>query len=258
MKFDDLDILMRHYEECSDVKIPKEIYMVARLDGKGFSNLTKKQGFLKPFDPRFNSYMVKTTNYLIQECGFNIIYGYTQSDEISLLFSINENTFSRKMRKFNSTLAGLASSYFTKESSLLACFDCRISQLPNIELVKDYFSWRQADARRNALNAYVYWHLIGKEYSTRSATSFMDGFSNKSKLEYLLSEGVNFNSVPLWHKNGVGFYFKEYFKESINPIINETVLVKRNKLIIDDGLVDSDNYRQFINDILLKDLNKLK
>ena len=35
-------------------------------------------------------------------CGFNIIYGYTESDEISLLFHPNENTFNRKQRKLNS------------------------------------------------------------------------------------------------------------------------------------------------------------
>ena len=36
----------------------------------------------------------------------------------------------------------------------LAAFDCRISQLPSLDLVVDYFRWRGEDARRNALNAH--------------------------------------------------------------------------------------------------------
>lgn len=46
-------------------------------------------------------------------CGFNVIYGYTESDEISLLFHPQENSFSRKFRKFNSVLAGEASAKFS-------------------------------------------------------------------------------------------------------------------------------------------------
>ena len=41
MKFDDLDKKMRIYEQSLDQILLPEIYMVARLDGRGFTRLTK-------------------------------------------------------------------------------------------------------------------------------------------------------------------------------------------------------------------------
>ena len=41
--------------------------------------------------------MLETTRHLMS-CGFQAVYGYTQSDEISILFHPNENSFSRKER----------------------------------------------------------------------------------------------------------------------------------------------------------------
>ena len=44
--------------------------------------------------------MVDTVKALMNY-GFRVIYGYTESDEISLLFHPEENTFARKVRKYN-------------------------------------------------------------------------------------------------------------------------------------------------------------
>ena len=60
-------------------------------------------------------------------CGFNMLYGFTESDEISLLFSPDENSFGRKLRKLISILAGEASAKFSLRLGDMACFDCRIS-----------------------------------------------------------------------------------------------------------------------------------
>src|ERR1700736_5479120 len=90
-------------------------------------------------------------------CGFNVVYGYTESDEISLLFGLGENSFGRKLRKLISVLAGEASAKFSLLLGAVASFKSRISQLPSLELVVDYFRWRSEDAHRNALNAHCYW-----------------------------------------------------------------------------------------------------
>lgn len=42
MNFDELDKKMRVYEQSLDQIILPEIYMVARLDGRGFTRLTKE------------------------------------------------------------------------------------------------------------------------------------------------------------------------------------------------------------------------
>lgn len=250
MHFEDLDIIMRRYEEVSDTKVLPSIYMVARLDGKGFSKFTKNEKFVKPFDDTFNSAMKYVVEYLMKESGFSFIYGYTQSDEISLLFALDENTFNRKLRKLNSVLSGLASAVFTKYMGAIASFDCRISQLPTKELVLDYFSWRQADAIRNSLNSYVFWNLVHGGYTNGKATSFMYNLSNLKKKEFLFSQGINFNDVIPWHKNGVGFYFEAYAKEGFNPIIKETTLVFKKRLVTNSELFEGQKYRNFIHQLL--------
>jgi hypothetical protein len=137
MKFDDLDAKMRVFETASDVCVLPEIFMVARLDGRSFTRLTKeKQNFEAPFDERFRDLMVVTTEH-VMDCGFRIVYGYTQSDEISVLFHRDEQQFQRKLRKLHSVLAGEASAKFSLVLGDVACFDCRISQLPTVDLQGD-------------------------------------------------------------------------------------------------------------------------
>ncbi|MGH7456108.1 MAG: tRNA(His) guanylyltransferase Thg1 family protein, partial [bacterium] len=85
MKFDDLDAKMRVFETAHDHCVLPGIHIVARLDGRGFTRLTKEvHHFEAPFDERFRDLMLATTEHLM-DCGFRMLYGYTQSDEISLL-----------------------------------------------------------------------------------------------------------------------------------------------------------------------------
>ena len=89
MKFDDMDKKMRVFERSIDQVIPPQTYLVARLDGRNFTRLTKEVcKFEAPVDVRFRDMMVNTVKHLMQ-CGFRVIYGYTESDEISLLFHID-------------------------------------------------------------------------------------------------------------------------------------------------------------------------
>ena len=79
MKFDDLDRLMRPYETAYDFCVPMGNHIVVRLDGRGFTRLTKDiWQFDAPFDPRFRDLMTQTVAHLMQ-CGFNILYGFSQS-----------------------------------------------------------------------------------------------------------------------------------------------------------------------------------
>ena len=101
MIFDELDKKMRIYEQSLDQVLLPETYMVARLDGRGFTRLTKEiYKFEAPFDERFRDMMVHTVEGLMN-CGFRIVYAFTESDEISLLFDVSEDAFGRKVRKYN-------------------------------------------------------------------------------------------------------------------------------------------------------------
>ncbi len=250
MKFDDLDKRMRIYETNCDICVLPKIYMVARIDGRNFTTLTKqKHNFEAPFDTRFRDAMVETVKHLMN-VGFNVIYGYTESDEISLLFNQNETAFGRKTRKYNSILAGEASAKFSLLLNDLAAFDCRISQLPTKEDVVDYFRWRNEDAFRNALNAHCYWTLRKDGFTAKKATQSLETVSVAEKNELLFNYGINFNDLPSWQKRGIGIYWKDYQKRGINPITKEIKLTERRKLYVDMDLEMKDAYSDFIKEFL--------
>ena len=63
MRFDDLDTQMRVFETAHDHCVLPSIHMVARLDGRGFTRMTKEvHNFEAPFDIRFRDMMVKTVH----------------------------------------------------------------------------------------------------------------------------------------------------------------------------------------------------
>ncbi|HVW96310.1 MAG TPA: tRNA(His) guanylyltransferase Thg1 family protein [Mucilaginibacter sp.] len=252
MKFDDLDFNMRIYETSQDRCVLPDVYMVARIDGRGFTRLTKEtHKFEAPFDEKFRDMMVETVRHLMN-CGFNVIYGYTESDEISLLFHPDEKLFGRKTRKYISILAGEASAKFSTLLGHVAAFDCRLSELPNKNLVEDYFRWRNEDAHRNALNAHCYWRLRGDDLTAAEAAEKIEGMSIAAKNELLFQYGINFNALPSWQKRGIGIYWKNIRKEGFNPKTKEHVEVDKRVLYTDFELQMRDEYNKFIHDLIDK------
>jgi tRNA(His) guanylyltransferase len=250
MKFNNLDKKMRVYETAHDYNILPNLYIVARIDGRGFTRLTKKiHKFETPYDVKFRDMMVNTVKHLMS-CGFNIIYGYTQSDEISLLFHPSDNTFERKERKLNSILAGEASAKFSLLLGDLGSFDCRISQLPTADLVVDYFRWRNEDAHRNAINSHCYWILRKEGKSPKTASKELSGVSVADKNELLFQKGINVNDLPNWQKRGIGLYWEQYEKSAVNPKTGEQVTATRNRIKIDYDLPMKDKYSIFIKELI--------
>lgn len=250
MKFDELDGQMRVFETAHDHCVLPGIYIVARIDGRGFTKLTKdRHNFEAPYDIKFRDMMIETTQHLMQ-CGFKINYGYTQSDEISLLLDLDENTFGRKERKLNSIFAGEASAKFSLLLGDIGAFDSRICQLPTRKLVIDYFRWRNEDAHRNALNAHCYWSLRKTGKTPEKSAETTSHMSVAEKNELLFQHGVNFNDIPVWQKRGTGLYWEIYNKEATNPITGEVVQAQRNRIKADLELPMKDNYSSFLNNII--------
>jgi tRNA(His) 5'-end guanylyltransferase len=246
MQFDKLDQKMRVFETAHDVCVLPGIYMVARIDGRSFSRLTKDTyKFTAPFDERFRDHMVETVKHLMV-CGFTVVYGYTESDEISLLFDLKEDVFSRKHRKYNSILASEAAAKFTSLLGGPAAFDCRLCELPNQELVVDYFRWRAADAHRNALNAHCYWRLRQDNFSQQAATQKLESMTTAKKNELLFSYGINFNDLPAWQKRGIGLHWTTVPKEGSNPQTGEKTTSQRRRIVVNMDLPMREEYETFL------------
>lgn len=255
MKFDDLDKKMRTHETAMDYCIPPENYIIARLDGRSFTRLTKELNNLEvPFDAAFRDIMVEVTESLMH-CGFRIIFAYTQSDEISLLLHRDDEMFHRKVRKINTTLSGQASGKISILLKQVATFDCRILQLPNIELIVDYFRWRSEDAFRNSLSSHCYWALRKSGKDRSEATEKISGLSAAEKNELLFQLGVNFNNLPTWQKRGIGFYWENIEKKALNPITGEECIANRKRVKKDYSLPLRDDFDILIHTLVSQSLN---
>ncbi len=246
MKYDELDARMRVFETAHDHCVLPGLHIVVRLDGRSFTRLTKEvHAFETPFDVRVRDLMVHTTKHLM-ECGFRVLYGFTESDEISLLLHRDEDLFHRKLRKLQSILAGEASAAFSLALGAHGVFDARVSQLPDAARVRDYFRWRQEDAHRNALNAHCYWALRREGRSVAEATSVPLGMATADKHELLFRHGVNYNDVPAWQKRGVGVYATDVVKEGLDPRTGTPTRTTRRRLHVDLDLPYGDAYGPFI------------
>jgi len=251
MKFDELDQRMRVYETAHDLCVLPGLWIVARLDGRNFTRLTRDvHEFEAPFDVRFRDLMVETAEHLMSSSGFEVVYGYTESDEISLLLDRHESRYQRKLRKMVSLLSGEASAKFSLLLGAPGVFDCRISQLPADDLVVDYFRWRNEDAHRNALNGHCYWSLRRQGRSVAEATAALDGLSVAAKNELLFQQGLNYNDVPAWQRRGVGLYWEEYDHAATNPLSGRDVVARRRRVRRDFELPMRDAYSEFVAELI--------
>lgn len=245
MNYKDFDAVMRKYEEALDQYIPPKIWPVIRLDGRSFTKLTQNLEMEKPFDEKFRDAMLVTTKH-VMECGFHAVYGYVESDEISILFSKNDNTFNRKIRKWVSTLAGEASAAFTHALGYPGAFDARICPFTDLETIFDYFRWRQGDSARNSLNSYCYWTLRKSGKSERQATKVLQKMPVEQKYILLRSHGINHKEIPSWQRYGSGVGWQKVQKEGFNPKTKEKVFTQRRVLQETTTLPLQDDYQKFI------------
>lgn len=110
------DRIKENYENRSKTYLTRRTPCMIRLDGKAFHTFTK--GFAKPFDERFMEAMQETTLELcknIQGC----VFGYTQSDEITLILVDYNNIdtsawYDYNVQKICSVSASMCTLYFNR------------------------------------------------------------------------------------------------------------------------------------------------
>ncbi len=173
----------------------------ARLDGKGFHRLTK--GLERPYDRRFVELMRRTTAHLVQET--QACMGYTQSDEISLVWYSDEYKsqifFDRRIQKMVSVLASMTTAFFNahlpellpEKIGILALFDCRVWQVPTLAEAANTFLWREFDATKNSIS------MAARHYYSHEA---LHKKTSDEMQDMLWQKEVNWNEYPPFFKRG--------------------------------------------------------
>lgn len=181
---DDLGDRMKGYESVeTDRAFDPSLPLIARLDGRAFHTFTR--GMQKPFDHDLSNIMREVTAHLIEKTHARI--GYTQSDEITLIFhresEESQPLFGGRCFKIASVLAGMASAKF----ALLAHrvwpdrveanppqFDCRAFNVPSVVEAVNHLVWRENDASRNAVQMVAQAHFSAKKLHGKSCDELED------------------------------------------------------------------------------------
>ncbi len=231
MSDDALTRRMRAYETTHYARALPSVYLVVRLDGRAFTRLTKQEhDFEVPFDLRFRAMMVETTAHLLASTGLDTCFGYTHSDEISILLPPHSEAFGRRLDKLCSVVAGTASAVFSLALGSVAVFDARVCQLPTRPLVIDYFGWRQRNAQRNAVSAHCHAALRRSGLDSRAATERLHGCSLAQRRQILVEHGTDVTRLPNWQTRGVAVVWHRFTHEGFDPSRGEPVTTLRRRL----------------------------
>lgn len=216
-RYDAISIRMKeNYEFPYRIKMTRRTPVIVRLDGKAFHSFTK--GFVRPFDHVLMTAMQSTMLDLCRSIQ-GAAFGYTQSDEISLLLIDYLNLdscawFDNEVQKICSVSASMCTLYFNKHFSCEVAnaadgspehkarmkaaetggmFDARCFNVPKDE-VTNYFLGRQNDATRNSIQ------MVGQCYFKQRE---LQGKSGNDIQDMLLTQhDVNWNNCTVPEKRG--------------------------------------------------------
>jgi tRNA(His) 5'-end guanylyltransferase len=159
--------------------------------------------------------MEETTKHLVDYS--NATFGYTQSDEISLLLTdyktINTQPwFEYKLQKIVSLAASIATAHFNDEFEDImfkyshkgfdpiyrtAYFDARAFNIPKEEVV-NYFIWRQQDCTRNSIQMVGRANFSEKELHKKSCDDIQEMLWSQKQ--------INWNDIETHKKRGTAVY----------------------------------------------------
>ena len=218
---DNLGVRMKEfYEQIPKTKLMRRTPVAIRIDGKAFHTFTR--GFRKPFDYILIKTMQETTKYLCENIQ-NCIFGFTQSDEITLILVDYKELdtsawFDYEVQKLCSVSASMATMAFNKffynmvmeetaggeftegiagihlnAAEKGAMFDARCFNIPKEE-VTNLIYWRQLDATRNSIQMVGQANFSHKELQNKSCNDIQDMLHEQ--------KGINWNDYPTVCKRG--------------------------------------------------------
>lgn len=209
------------YENRAKTYLIRNTPVIIRVDGNAFHTLTK--GMEKPFDNVLMETMQETMVEMCKEIG-GCVFGYTQSDEISLLLvdykRLNSDAWydygveklasraaSKATNKFNQIFKKKAEEAiknseldekvvraYKKAIAKGAEFDGRCFNVPKEE-VTNYFFWRQLDASTNSVAMLAQSQFSPSELHKKSWSDMQDML--------MIEKGINWNKYSTSVKRGI-------------------------------------------------------
>ena len=271
-KNDSLGDRMKQYEYVTRTHLTRRLPVIIRLDGKAFHSFTR--GLKKPFDEVFVKSMQETMKYLcenIQGC----VFGYTQSDEITLVL-VDYNSrdtdawFDNNIQKMVSVSASMATISFyhnfrqnminwvnsnvgeivygdedklkysktiLDKTNSYAMFDSRVFTLPKEEVI-NCLIWRQQDATRNSILSVGQANFSSKELHGKKCDKIQDML--------FVEKGINWNDYPTTLKRG-SCCIKVPIK--INEGTDKEAI--RNKWVIDNEIPIFTQDKEYVNRLVM-------
>ncbi|MCJ1257109.1 tRNA-His guanylyltransferase [Lignoscripta atroalba] len=202
--------------EKDDCLLPST-FIVVRIDGRGFHKFSKAYNFQKPNDRHALDLMNAAATAVLNEMQ-DVTIAYGVSDEFSFVFGPHCTLFERRESKILTTVVSTFTSYYihlwpiyfpaTPLSPPLPSFDGRVVLYPDVQLLRDYMSWRQVDCHINNLYNTTFWAMVLEEgKSPTQAEEDLKGTFAADKNEILFSRfKINYNDEPEIFKKGSVVY----------------------------------------------------
>ena len=220
------------YEADAQSYLDGQPFAALRVDGKGFSKLTKAKGYAVPYDLDFMGIMDHVAQSLLKLVD-GACLAYVQSDEVSVIFKPSGPPgdsnwwFGGKLQKLVSLSAAQASVSFTKAEFARsesfgseALFDSRVIPLQSEEDAEQYLRWRRFDAQKNSVSM-----AASSLFSHRE----LDGVSSRDRAEML--QGTELERLPDGFFNGRLHYRLKVRGKAWNPGLQREVEVERTQLV---------------------------
>lgn len=280
---DDLGTRMKtFYENIPKTRLMRRVPVAIQLNGKAFHTFTR--GFQKPFDFVLMDTMQQTMKYLCENIQ-NCVFGYTQSNEITLILVdyqkfTSDAWFDYEVQKLTSVSASMATMAFNKYFSenvveynlthdplvkrregLLdnyisavekgALFDARCFNIPKEE-VTNLIYWRQLDATRNSIQMVGQAHFSHDELQDKTCNMIQDMLMTKY--------GINWNDFTVPCKRGtacikVATKVTENIKREPQPFgedrVTTTIIEERSIWAIDKNMpILKGEDRKYVDDLI--------
>ncbi|KDN53610.1 tRNAHis guanylyltransferase [Tilletiaria anomala UBC 951] len=198
--------------ELPDPILPN-VFMVVRIDGKGFHKFSVAHGFAKPNDAPALELMNHAARHVMQELKGEVVLAFGESDEYSFLLKRQCTLYNRRESKIVTHIVSMFtagyvfnwSKYFPDNPMLqLPSFDGRLVVYPGIQEVRDYYAWRQVDTHINNLYNTTFWALIQEGSQTETqAHETLQGTVSGDKNEILHARfGINYDKLPPMFRKG--------------------------------------------------------